>query len=281
MKCAAGVQHYLAAHELGCCSLLAGTCFLVFMALLPLVIDPGLLTFVLHLEPAACLTVHSAALTGTTNCTWTSCQQGCTVDIYKCWHVNVSYLLADPALAAQRLDRQLAASPYSPLAQPPARLYPNVVGCGYPPQLDCDQFFHEYAGASQRTFPCYVSMTDPTVAVVHADRTEAARQLAVGFAPLALCALLCVYVSLRARCRRRHRQTASAASAAARLAEEHARRVIESKRRLDSRKQSWLNAFRQDRVLAAPPARRKSSASDELPVIASISGAVPSDAAVA
>ena len=115
MKCGSAVQRYLAVHEVGCCSLLAGTSFIVFMTLLPLIIDPSVLTFVLDLEPAACLTVHSAALNGTSNCTWTSCQQGCTVDIYKCWHVNVSYLLADPALAAERHlpDPFASSEPYS------------------------------------------------------------------------------------------------------------------------------------------------------------------------
>ena len=263
MKCGgSAVQRYLAVHEVGCCSLLAGTSFVVFMTLLPLLIDPSVLTFVLDLEPAACLTVHSAVLNGTSNCTWTSCQQGCTVDIYKCWHVNVSYLLADPALAAQRLDRQLLLtdddSPYPSQPLQPARLYPNVVGCGYPPDVDCDQFFRQYAqphsGAFERTFPCYVSMTDPTVAVIHVDRFEAAVHLAIGFAPLLLCVVLGVYVSLRLRCQRRSQLTAqqSGAIAAARLAEEEqARRIIESKRRLESRKQSWLNAFRQERIATA------------------------------
>jgi hypothetical protein len=216
---------------------------------------------VLDLEPAACLTVHSAALNGTSNCTWTSCQQGCTVDIYKCWHVNVSYLLADPALAAERLLPDPFASsaslePYPSMAiQQPARLYPNVVGCGYPPDVDCDQFFRDYSrtDAFERTFPCYVSMTDPSVAVVHVDRFQAACHLAVGFAPLLLCLVLSVYVSLRLRCQRRSQLTARAAGliSAAALAEEQARRIIESKRRLESRKQSWLNSFRQDRVTSS------------------------------
>jgi hypothetical protein len=258
MKCGSAVQRYLAVHEVGCCSLLAGTSFIVFMTLLPLIIDPSVLTFVLDLEPAACLTVHSAALNGTSNCTWTSCQQGCTVDIYKCWHVNVSYLLTDPALAAERHlpDPFASSEPYSSVSiQQPARLYPNVVGCGYPPDVDCDQFFRDYSqtDAFERTFPCYVSMTDPSVAVIHVDRFQAACHLAIGFAPLLLCLVLSVYVSLRLRCQRRSQLSARAAGlvSAAALAEEQARRIIESKRRLESRKQSWLNSFRQDRVISS------------------------------
>ena len=253
------MQRYLALHELGCCSLLAGTSFIVFMTLLPLMIDPSVLTFVLQLEPAACLTVAAAVLNGMSNCSWSSCQQACTVDIYKCWHVNVSYLLSDPALAARQL---------LPPFQQPARLYPNVVGCGYPPDVDCDQFFRHYAheAAFERTFPCYVSLSDPTVAVVHADRHEAAWQLAVGFTPLLLCIALSLYVSLRLRCQRRRQRNSRAKGLepTANLAAEQARRILESKRLLESRKQSWLKAFRQDRVAATasassppPPIQRR------------------------
>lgn len=241
------MQRYLALHELGCCSLLAGTTFIIFMTLLPLMIDPSILTFVLQLEPAACLTVAAAVLNGMSNCSWSSCQQACTVDIYKCWHVNVSYLLEDPALAAKQL-----LPPY----QTPARLYPNVIGCGYPPDVDCDQFFRLYAAepAFERTFPCYVSLSDPSVAVVHADRTEAAWRLVLGFTPLILCLGFSLYISLRLRCQRRRARHSQAKGLVPTvdLAAEQARRILESKRLLESRKQSWLKAFRQDRVAAVP-----------------------------
>ena len=234
------IQRYLAQHELGFCSLMAGTSFIVFMALLPLMIDPSILTFVLRLEPASCLTVYSAALSGTSNCTWTSCQEGCTVDIYKCWHVNVSYLLANPAHPS--MDHLM---PYQQ-----ARLYPNVLGCGYPPDVDCALFYSSYAHRSQETFPCFVSLSDPTVAVIHADRHQAAVNLSIGFAPLAVCIVLSLYVSLRMRCQRRQRARARA-KAGLSLVDEQAQRTQETKLFLESRKQSWLNAFRQDRISSA------------------------------
>ena len=271
MKCVSAVQRYLLAHELGCCSLLAGTSFVVFMTLLPLVIDPSVLTFVLRLEPASCLTVYTAALSGTSNCSWSSCQQGCTVEIFKCYHVNVSYLLNDPVQAAHLMDQQIqaleasssssmASVPYELPRQQPARLYPNVVGCGYPPDVDCDQFFHHYGRplAFETTFPCFISMTDPTVAVVSADLTDAARRLAVGFSPLLVCLTLAVYVSLRLRCRRRKRDADRLkGQSAVDMVEEQVRRIAESKRLLESRKQMWLQAFRQDRQPLPPPASVK------------------------
>ena len=290
MTCGSAVLRYLSSHELGCCSLLAGSSFVVFMTLLPMVIDPSVLTFVLRLEPASCLTVYTASLSGTSNCSWSSCQQGCTVDIFKCYHVNVSYVLTDPVQAARLMDQQIQTdrslldddnrlgdgrggsgtaaaavnelSPYQLPRQPPARLYPNVVGCGYPPEVDCEQFFHDYGRqvAFERVFPCFISMTDPTVAVISADLSDAAWRLAVGFSPLLICLTLAVYVSLRLRCRRRRRAAARLkGQTAIDLVEEQARRIAESKRLLESRKQMWLQAFRQDRSVAgvstslAPP----------------------------
>lgn len=247
-----------------------------------MVIDPSVLTFVLRLEPASCLTVYTASLSGTSNCSWSSCQQGCTVDIFKCYHVNVSYVLTDPVQASRLMDQQIQTdrsllesdrlqgsmaavdelSPYQLPRQPPARLYPNVVGCGYPPEVDCEQFFHNYGRqvAFERVFPCFISMTDPTVAVISADLSDAAWRLAVGFSPLLVCLTLAVYVSLRLRCRRRRRAAARLkGQTAIDLVEEQARRIAESKRLLESRKQMWLQAFRQDRSVAgvsnslAPP----------------------------
>ena len=238
MKCDGGVRRYLSQHELGICSLLAGACFIAFMTLLPLLVDPSIVTFVLNLEPASCLTLYSVALNGTSNCSWTSCQEGCTVDIYKCWHINVSYSLRNPRNNVPSATLELA------------RLYPNVVGCGYPPIVNCDEFFRNYGRTLGKTFPCFVSLTDPSVAVIHVDFQEAAINLSLGFVPLIVFVSVIVYVILRLRCKRRWKQT-KAAQAALNEAEERKRRIEESKRLLANRKQSWINAFRLDRISAS------------------------------
>lgn len=259
------LNRYLSAHELGCCSLFAGTSFIIFVTLLPLMIDPSVLTFVLHLVPAACLTVAAVVLNGTSNCAWTSCQQACTAaDIFQCWHLNVSYLV---------LSEDLVLDPPGSDPPPVARLYPNVAGCGYPPDVDCDQFFRRYAlpSAFEQTYPCFVSLSDPGVAVIHADTTEAAVHLAVGFTPLLLFLAMSLYVALRLRCRRHSNSQIRVvglkgpggrlvlSTSADIQAAEQARKVLESKRLLESRKQTWLNAFRQDRVSSTTPNVQQSS----------------------
>ena len=246
MKCFAGLTSYLGRHELGICSMLAGTSFIAFMTLLPLVIDPNIVTFVLKLEPAWCYTTYSLVLNGTSNCTWTSCQEGCTVDIYKCWHINVSYALNDPEVRFPSFDED--GVPYE--NQEPARLYPNVVGCGYPPEVNCEEFYRKYGSLDSR-FPCFVSIHDPSVAVIHADKTEAALNISLGSIPLVLFFFFVFYVALRIRCKRRRkliRAQGSKPKATVTVVDENVRRQQESKRILETRKQSWLNTFQKDRV---------------------------------
>ena len=134
-----------------------------------------------------------------------------------------------------------------------ARLYPNVLGCGYPPDVDCAHFYRTYANRFHETFPCYVSLSDPTVAVIYANWYQAAVNLCIGLSPLVICLLLGVYVSLRIRCqRRRRRQLARSKDGSAALMDvDPSQRALDQKSFLDRRKQSWLNAFRQDRISAS------------------------------
>ena len=60
----------------------------------------------------------------------------------------------------------------SPESKGLAKLYPNVKGCGYPPDLDCDAFFEEFGnaaeaegGGSDRRFDCWVSTLDGEIAM--------------------------------------------------------------------------------------------------------------------
>ena len=144
-----------------------------------------------------------------------------------------------------------------------ARLYPNVVGCGYPPDVDCAHFYRTYANRFHETFPCYVSLSDPTVAVIYVNWYQAAVNLCIGLSPLAICLLLGVYVSLRIRCQRRQRhQLAHAKDGSVGLIDADAtQRVLDQKHFLERRKQSWLDAFRQDRISASSSPTTSSAAS--------------------
>ena len=72
----------------------------------------------------------------------TSCRVGCTRDVYKCWQVQVRYDFiegsepyAPPWNSVSRLELKKDPAPRSGGL---AKLYPNVKGCGYPPDLGRD-----------------------------------------------------------------------------------------------------------------------------------------------
>ena len=43
-----------------------------------------------------------------------------------------------------------------------ARLYPNVRGCGYPPELNCEKFYEDYRNISH-SYTCWVSTMDTSI----------------------------------------------------------------------------------------------------------------------
>ena len=89
--------------------------------------------------------IGSAYLIGISNCSWSSCRHGCTAEVYKCWQVEVNFTLKPlsqpippPWGALTSLSMARAGAGHLPPSSPHlARLYPNVRGCGYPPQLQC------------------------------------------------------------------------------------------------------------------------------------------------
>ena len=87
----------------------------------------------------------SAYLIGISNCTWSSCRHGCTAEVYKCWQVEVNFSLVPKSspipppwasLTSLTMPHPAPSSASAP-ASHVAKLYPNVRGCGYPPQLQC------------------------------------------------------------------------------------------------------------------------------------------------
>ena len=59
-----------------------------------------------------------------------------------------------------------------------ARLYPNVRGCGYPPELNCEDFFEKFGGSRNFSnpnlpepvpFTCWVSTVDSSIAMTELD----------------------------------------------------------------------------------------------------------------
>lgn len=173
-------------------SVLSGSSLLF---LVPLYVDPALSTLVADFiqEPVTCVTSRREDLTGLLNCTWNSCREGCTSDVYRCTHIYVTY---DPDVLysdvqnenlSWRLDAlntngsydtiSISSSTSSSLMQSSAAtieeavLLVNIKGCGYPPMIHCSNFTAMY-GIEGVEFPCYYSRENRTVVLPHYNQEE-------------------------------------------------------------------------------------------------------------
>merc|ERR1711892_1521112 len=161
-------------------------------------IDPALLTMVLQFQAADCTTVQSAYLIGITNCTWSSCRHGCTAEVYKCWQVQVNFTLVPKSHPIPPPWGSLTSFTLSksPVESQPARLYPNVRGCGYPPQLQCQDFFSQFGEVGAK-YPCWVSHLDPNVVITKLDLRRLKREVMFSLVPLAIFILFTLYAFCR------------------------------------------------------------------------------------
>lgn len=173
-----------------------------FLFLVPFVIDPAFTTIFKEFdeEPAFCVTVKTQRLLGASNCSWTSCREGCTKDIYDCTQIFVTYKVISnesyynsSLLAASmptietpyvRTEKSLLQNDddydydvdlgtglqpnTSEWYYKEARLMPNVKGCGYPPMLNCSVWMKSYIKIGSN-FSCYYSKIDPGLVISHLD----------------------------------------------------------------------------------------------------------------
>lgn len=64
-----------------------------FLFLVPFVIEPAFTTIFMEFDetPATCVTVEVEHFRGVSNCSWTSCREGCTREVYECTQIRVNY----------------------------------------------------------------------------------------------------------------------------------------------------------------------------------------------
>ena len=64
-----------------------------FLFLLPFVVDPSITTIMANFdtEPVVCITAGHVYMEGLSNCTWTSCKEGCTSVTPRCHQIYVNY----------------------------------------------------------------------------------------------------------------------------------------------------------------------------------------------
>ncbi|XP_043281037.1 protein tipE [Venturia canescens] len=68
-----------------------------FLFLVPFVIDPAFTTIFMEFDtrPAECVTIDVESRRGASNCSWTSCREGCTKELYDCTQIRVNYKLPE------------------------------------------------------------------------------------------------------------------------------------------------------------------------------------------
>lgn len=64
-----------------------------FLFLVPFVIEPAFTTIFMQFDPVAalCQTVDTETRQGASNCSWSSCREGCTKEVYECTQIRVNY----------------------------------------------------------------------------------------------------------------------------------------------------------------------------------------------
>ena len=101
---------------------------------------------------------------------------GCTKDVFKCWQIQVEFDFTEgapvyepPWASISTFKRgSVHGADYSDEDESSpakiARLYPNVRGCGYPPELNCELFYEDHMNLSH-TFTCWVSRLDNSIGI--------------------------------------------------------------------------------------------------------------------
>lgn len=201
--------------------------------LVPLYVDPAVSTLLADFvqKPVECTTVRREQLAGLYNCTWSSCREGCTSDVYNCSHIFVTYdVPADESATgrgggagagsavggnagARGGGRAGASSSSSPSGRNEAVLLVNIKGCGYPPAVACSNFTRSY-GVPGAKFPCHYSQQNRTLAVVGYDRRQQYADIVHYFAvPFTVCVVTSIVLCVM------HCDCQTAAAAAARQLE--------------------------------------------------------------
>jgi len=141
--------------------------------LVPLYVDPAISTLASNfvIEPTICVTQRREDLIGMYNCSWASCREGCTSDLFKCSHIYVAFVenftFPSNATAMELVNLTDSLNLYSE----DSVLLVNIKGCGYPPKVKCEPFIDLY-GNEGTIFPCYYSQLNKTVVLTQFNRDD-------------------------------------------------------------------------------------------------------------
>lgn len=175
-------------------------CVFAFLFLVPFVLDPAISTLMHQFveTPVHCRLESSELRYGKSNCSWASCREGCTAEIFKCHQLRVTYTPKiefqeaeiieniDPKAWAHLTRTEKLIDPETNQPSGEERtvkdtpLLINIKGCGYPPEVNCDIYSERYQNFSleRLTFPCHYSVMNPWIVISDYDRAETLTSIA-------------------------------------------------------------------------------------------------------
>lgn len=162
--------------------------------LVPLYVDPAISTLASDFidQPTWCTTTRRDDPVGLTNCSWSSCREGCTSDLYRCTHIYVTYIieaanvtlfsnLSTAIFASIDEDVNMArnliktashtiSNMSDVMHSDEAILLVNIKGCGHVHGM-CKNFSDLY-GEEGSVFPCYYSRTNRTLVMTAYNQAD-------------------------------------------------------------------------------------------------------------
>jgi len=181
---------------------LAIVCVFGFLFLVPFVLDPAISTMMHQFvtDPVHCKVTDYNLRYGKSNCTWASCKEGCTAEIFKCHQIRVTYTPKIPYKEEKSVD-DFVESDWAYLTRMEKEtvvdtftgeeevkqtfvedtpLLINIKGCGYPPTIICDDYAEQYNNYSidGLTFPCYYSKMNPWIVLSKYNEDEEVTNIA-------------------------------------------------------------------------------------------------------
>lgn len=183
--------------------------------LVPLYVDPALSTLVSDFtdEPTWCTTQRREDVVGIMNCSWSSCREGCTSDMFKCTHIYVTFIESNLTFMPN-ISTMMLANMTEIEHSEEAILLVNIKGCGYPPRVTCKNFSDMY-GIEGAVFPCHYSRLNKTLVMTSYNRNDQVSMIINYFAvpfiitvlsSVALCVMHCDCRCKTERRRRPHRR---------------------------------------------------------------------------
>ncbi|KAL1493211.1 hypothetical protein ABEB36_011308 [Hypothenemus hampei] len=149
-----------------------------FLFLIPFVVDPAITSLLAHYDPVpvTCVATTHVYVEGISNCSWSSCREGCTKEATRCHQIYVNYT----KLPYKLLKDDERISSWDVVE---TKFLINTEGCGYPPSVNCTQFAKQYGyGTAGTYFPCYYSRVHPDMVVARYSWDDTLRHLVLSLA---------------------------------------------------------------------------------------------------